>query len=770
MIVLMVAFIIGFQGLSMLTQPGKQNPVLGTLSDGSKITRDDLAAASFELQVLDQISRTYSLSCMPKLSSIKGYIYYQNLQRGRQGYGPVNITPETFAIAKKLAAKQGIKVYDFESDALWVRPTKDAIEKSKGEMKSFSRFLSEMRQQNISLGNIRSAITAGLAVDRWIALNTVPGTQVTSNLREQFKLTNEKLAAEVLEIDREKFVPKTNPTEKEIKALFDEYKTVAKDSNTEYDKFNFGYKVPDRTNTSVAFFKRQAVKDSIYPTRAEIKTFKSSNPELVSQFASLSREEREEKIIEEIQQAKSEQLLSRISLALDAISENAQNETNAILKKDPKSTKVVDPFDKYNAYVQEQKVSANSILNRKILMLNIKNLTITDAIAEIKKAAAGDEFDIHFPTGKVGDVTISPELKISLVKTNITVGQALNLVAAQIKDLPKLNWKMLKGLNSAIFADSPEYSNFPLFALKLTEKTSEQVATALEGRISKNFASILGRFLTSKREADKKAIIIPDKRTAVILSGMQTAFIPASAPKEITPEIKKQIIKDWKFKHSFELALADAQKIKSAAELQKRIDALVKAELAKQEKEYDANNKAAEPKKGTPGQQAAAPTAKAENKQAPKPVTPKVDPQTPAQKKAAWRKETTAEIRETITTSYPLSTIQTIATSMPFKLPAAKAHAAKEVFKLAPKFDDTSYTKIGTDVKVIAIKSAGKVMVAQRKNYQPALESTFVKELPELLQKQIAGSQFNMIRNFVALLTNPASMKQFAGFKENIEK
>lgn len=741
MIALMVAFLVGYKGFEMLTRSGREDQLIGKARD-FKIHASDLVQAKGEIDIIRRIAENYrtgSYGFADRLIRIPVNPYQ---------FKPAKHPYITYAILNKLADEAGIEALDVEVD---IEINTFNAETTPG-VRNFKRFVADMRENSVTEKQIRGAIKNWLKVTRFISTREAVIPANLALLRAEYKMFNEKIAGEAIEINTDDYLAKAPKTFKDeaIQKQFDEFRDILPGDKSSLDSFGFGYKVPAKTSVVGLSINWLVLRGAIAPTADQIERYKESNAQMLyTPGAAKSTDEVNKKIVDALKS----QMFTEYKTQLE-------NDFNTLASLPGKF-----PAKIYQGKLDSYTLPADSILKRKIAVINIDNKPLTEAITMLEKAV-NNEIVIAFPTGKLGDADISGDIKISLIETDITLGQALENIKASIKDMPEFKWVRLKGCRSGLFAKGKDVNNLPIRMVEFKNVDRKE----MQSEIRKNQLNsvpgtlVAASFKDLKGKEAKPLIAQYGQYLISTFFWRQIAFSPEKAPEKITAELKKQIIKDLRTAKAFELALADAKKIATA----KQFEAKVAAMIAEKRAADDAAEKKAKPeaekkadakaKKGPAGQDAAKKATEA--KKAPEAekksdaVTPKTEVLTEKQKQAIER-NTIAEYRSKLLLSLDLQARKRRVSATQYQqarvedvLPialdgfdhATQLKVRNSLFSLAPAADNTQYTKTSTKTAVCGVKSAKRIFIIIRTNYEPALESSFLKSLGSLFETQAKNS------------------------------
>ena len=232
--------------------------------------------------------------------------------------------------------------------------------------------------------------------------------------------------------------------------------------------------------------------------------------------------------------------------------------------------------------VENLTISADNLLNRKVLLISIDNLTLDEAMKVLAEQASPVLNKICFPTGQHGDISIASDVKVSLSARNTTVAKVLEEITAQLK-MPKIKWACFQGFNDVLFP--VEGIRFlPLTAGKSGLKTQKQLENdkligsthlpeAPEDRGILTKFTLYAKAINPRGELkvgqDGRPVAGTLDEKNVMIIWRLAQIEPAKAPEALTPEITKQIIADLKKVAAYELAVKASKDVKTFEQLTK---------------------------------------------------------------------------------------------------------------------------------------------------------------------------------------------------------
>jgi hypothetical protein len=374
------------------------------------------------------------------------------------------------------------------------------------------------------------------------------------------------------------------------------------------------------------------------------------------------------------------------------------------------------PTDVYPDAVAKLTLPADDLLARKVPVLAANKQPLRKVIEQLAQQTNPKISAICFPYGQHDKVKIDPEQEITINVGNVTVGEALEIIAAQIKNMPKLTWGTCDGFDNVLF---------PTGGVRMFPITAH--ATGLDTRQQINDDPLLGKCFSQQPPAmlaqlamqvdvieptskftlgqDGPALRVwdPDNGGAILWRVID-AQAPRS-PETITPELRKQIVHDWKLQKAFPAAKTKAESIKNVADMQ----AYIKARKCKT-----------------------------------------IDT-------GMFARKTERNLRGIFSLQPTRLTLLNLAS------PAVDIEVVKQAFAtLAPKNLSADYPKESKNVLVLPLPCEGYVLVARRIDFEPAEKKTFEEDkaaLIQFLQQQQAAQG-------ILLWFEPDNVKKRTGFVE----
>ncbi len=575
MVALMVSFLIGYQGLSMLLQKNTGKQEYGKTSD-YKVTFGMLKGARFDLELLRMM--------VPGFGERSGQaLAYQMMVMGAAREDNL---PLSYMLLLKQAGQDGFDVSPAEVDRL--------IKAMKSNGFPYDSIATDLRQnRGRPEKSIREVLGHWLMIFKAYRASIMSFPPSREELVRLFRDVTEQINLQVVKIPAESFLEKVNlPSEEQIREQFERYKNRAPGAFSGVNEFSFGYLYPAKVKLAYLFVDRAAIERGAAPNFEKVQDYYNEHrAELVKEPTLGETEKNGEK--------KDDKPVS-VKVELMSFPE-ARPEITKLLKSQDAQAKFQDTIDRvqgmvrnfeppkdpsaaegkvFEEIVKKLTLPADNLLNRRIPLVAIEKLPLKEAIPKLADSVSPKLSAICFPWGEHGEINISPETKVTLVGRDMTVEDALEKIGAQIPNLPKLRWGCFEGIDNCIFpVEGIRF--FPITAGRTgLESQEELIENAL---ISKCFSPMLDKSLLQR--AMQVDPIVPQSKFKIGMdepimtvwrdgdSGqLLWRVIDARAPKSpetITEAIRKKVINDWKLAQGFKLARRQAEKIKSADDLKK---------------------------------------------------------------------------------------------------------------------------------------------------------------------------------------------------------
>ncbi len=556
MVVLMVSFLIGFQGLSMLfqTDPGKE--AFGTTRFG-EMTRGQQESARSQLALLGQFAPGFGMNSPMSVA-------WQALTAGNEEAS----TPLTYALLLEEARAQNHVITEREIDI--------TIDQIKANGLDFDERATLLRQnQNVPLKRIRSILAGWLSVYKTYRASNVLIPPSRKQLRQLFGDLREQISVEVLTVSASDFLEDVpQPSEEQIAEQFNEYRNRASWRFNGLESFPFGYLQPPRVQIDYLFIDRQPIARAAVPTDEEIADWIDQDPAVLQGVApddyatrmAIARRELKAPLINTRYQEVLGKVQAKLRELVDAESPASGPTTSLYIRA-----------------AEQLTLPADDLLARKVPVVAIRQQPLHEAINTLAQLTDPPIKAICFPTGKHGTIEISPTLKVTLVGRDMTLAEALGKIASQVKDLPELTWARFDGLDGVIFP----LAGVPFFPIRagqsgLVDADILSADPLLAGAmlVDPNFRRRPVPLLALAFQVEPLVEDAPlrvgqpgpimavygERSTGQLLWEVSAAR-PSETPTEMTDAIRTQVIADWRLARAWDLAVQQAEQITTAQQM-----------------------------------------------------------------------------------------------------------------------------------------------------------------------------------------------------------
>ncbi|MBN1942741.1 MAG: hypothetical protein JW849_05535 [Phycisphaerae bacterium] len=565
MVVLMVSFLIGYQGFSMFFQKNPVKTVIGETPEYD-VTLGMLRDARGDLQTLQWLSRGF------------GRHTFQGAAFEAMAFSAPRTEDQAllYALLLRQAEEDDFAVTESEVDGL--------IRQMKNNGLDFDAYAMHMRQnQGIPVKQLRGLLARWLLICKACQADQVVVPPSEAQLVQLFRDVTEKMNLQAVKIPAENFIEEIpDPTEEQVVELFEANRNRPAGAFAGIEAFSFGYLSPAKVKLAYLFISEQAVLRATAPSQQQIAEYlRDHEAELVktqgegeeAKSVPMSDSEKRSAAISALQsepaQAKFSETLERIRLLTHQI-ESAAPEA--------------PPGEVYPDVVAKMTLPGDDLLGRNVPVLAVEKQPLEEAVAMLAQQAEPPLTAIGFPYGEQGAVKIAPDLKITLNVRNVTVGEALAKIASQIPDLPKLAWGMCEGFDDVLFPVEG-VRLFPVTAGQTGLDTPEQLAAdPLLGKcFSQQPPASLAQLAMQVNPIEPKSnfqvgqdgpplrVWDPDNSGAILWRVIEAAA--PQSPQALDETLRKQIVHDWKLRQAFAVAEKKASAVKTAADLEAYIRA-----------------------------------------------------------------------------------------------------------------------------------------------------------------------------------------------------
>jgi hypothetical protein len=559
MAVLMVSFLVSYQGFMSFTQRNAAKMAIGTTKMG-KVTVGQLDTARAELHVLvNYVGIGNPYRALPL--DVEMIALLDHRAEGERSMA--------FALLLREAKAAGYKTFDQEAEGFLTQ-----IGLAKG---SEGRRLQVAQMRSRRAGNeaiLVSAVRDWMTIHKHFVASSTEAPPSAGVLTHLFRDMTEQISLRYAIVDATDLVDQApEPAEEEIAAQFDKDKASVAGKFTEDNPYGFGYKQPDRVNVQYLFVPGEVLGRAVVPTDDELSEYYLAHTdEFVSEPSTRSASSQPV-------QLKFSQVRGQIIEKLRRNSENARMDevlgrAERLLDEQAASgTPGPDPYE----WVKDRMTrSVDDLLAVRVGAVDIRNERLDEAVKRL--AAAADVKAIVYPYGGHGVSKLEPSVRVTVRGTDVTLADALGQINEQVK-IESLSWVGFEMFNGVLFpADDSGLQ--PLIvgdsgmigrgesvddtilssAYTVSGEPLLDMAFSVEGLTKDESSSSL---ITLGAEAPRMEVVDPDNPGKLLwrVTEAKASYVP----EELTDELREQVVKDLKTVAAMELAVAKADELLSAA-------------------------------------------------------------------------------------------------------------------------------------------------------------------------------------------------------------
>jgi len=577
MVALMVSFLVGFQGFSMLLEsdPAKEDVARTRFGE---MTRGEFWSAQADLDILSSMGMVSNPWQFPEF-------YLLRMRNGEQAR-------EAYALLLQEARHVGVLAGEGDVDAFFARLGYT------GE--NYNSLISTLRASQAAWpeSRIRQAVRDYVLIGKAFSefrVNCPPSERQAAvafrDFKEEIKVRFVRLKA----ADYLKEVP--DPNDKKLQEHFNLYRTRFPDQTRNINDMGFGYRQPARAQVQYLFIRGDAIRRISMPSFSQVHDyFKTRADEFTKKVPATApaggsatqpstqpmREvpmtfaEAKERIVEKL----------RAEVAAGRMDELARFLEDSRLRE---LAKTVDPNGLYAAARDSLLQNAEKPLATMLRGVKIDDLPLDEAVARLAEAAKLQA--ICYPWGTHGSDTLLPTVKVSLQADGITLGEALEKVSQQAKWPPaergKLRWATCEGFGGVLFSVGDASGGVDFFPVQVAQTDlmtiDELGKDPVLGYASANPAGGMGlpKIVFSAKglstepgekpqievgKAGPRMYILGDKPGRLLWRLVEA--LPARSPMGMdeAPGLRQKVVDELKLTEAFKKAVEDGQKLKKGGE------------------------------------------------------------------------------------------------------------------------------------------------------------------------------------------------------------
>ena len=584
---LMVLLMLAFLASPVLTglRPNRAKRVYG-YAGSTELTEGDIAASGREVDILVNRLRLTVYANHPQRQVLECAIL-DAFVRSCEGQVVLGVA---WRLLRNEATEMGVRVTEAQVEQFLVKIglTGDA----------YKRQVASFRDMSIPEKDFRGAIAGLIQVYEAFHMGRSGLLKPLAEVKEIYRDLTEQIELAVVTFPADKFAEGVGePDDETIKDMFESFKEVipGPGAATKSNKHGAGYRIPRRADIAYLLIDSEAVALAVDPPEVRMKRYWREHG------SELRREIKELAPLASKPTATASAPASAPAPAFTtrrvrfANYAEAKPEIRKILGPDAAAAKTAElveaarkllaplakDADAYPKVAEAMLSSAKALLAKPIGDLPTEAATVADIV---KRLEEGSGVKIVYPFGEHGDHTLSGEIKVTPKSEwrKLSLGEVLKKMASAAK-FPEMEWVTCAGLDGTVFPSKP-VSLTPVVAGKTGLKSFEDLSKhdMFEGAFDGTGADAMSltRIVETAKEFNPageevapmispgddygQAMYVADRNRRRIIGRLLWRLVAAQkshTPEKITPEIREQIIKDYKVRESYKLALAAAEKM-----------------------------------------------------------------------------------------------------------------------------------------------------------------------------------------------------------------
>lgn len=586
MAILMVSFLIGFQGFEMIYRKSPDDIVIGKLKDGLQIKMRQRRVAEDDLRILEYVPTGLQLQILRRSAGAQADVAY--------------------ALLLEEARKAGSGATDAD-----IKDYLDLVQVS-GAM--YSSLLSVLKAQGTTEARFRQSLSNWLAIRKAFEASLVRTPPSEQELEHLYRDITEKIGLKMVKISSEDLLKevKGEPTDAQIDQQFNQHRTALPQTYAAADlmSFGFGYRQPDRVKIAYILVREDILRRVVKPDEEKVREYYIRNrdkfvheaepttassqptttPSQPTQSAPAAKAgtamtftEAKPTIIKELSEVAVRARLDEMMSFIETAASKTESGGASSVFEQIKARMTLPATEALAAKIPAAQVE------------KLNGLTLEAAMDVLPKAA--NLKAICYPWGRHGDISIDPAVKVGLrAEGEMTLGEVLEQITRSIlapagstqpaaeSKKPMIEWALAEGVGGALFpiGGTLNLDLFPIEARETTAMTPEELrADEVLGK-SNSDPSGRGQDLSAlafnaepfnrqgagsflKVGAPAPLMYVRDEQPGRMLWQL-TAAEPAYDPQELTPAIRWQVVRDLKTRGAFELAMNLGKKVQAQAD------------------------------------------------------------------------------------------------------------------------------------------------------------------------------------------------------------
>ena len=437
MVALMVSFLLGFKGLSMLFSQNAGNPETGRLADGRVLRAQDYRNAYSDMQLLTQTTKVgtrvfrYITGSENQAAGV-----YALLLAEAEASGPVSEEDIDLFLRSFLAEATG-----------------------NGDDEALRNLYATVRSRGVSSGTFRAAVGRMIRIYGAYRETLLRARPSMPRVRRLFADLTEKVAIRVAIVPAESFLDACEePTAFDVDAQFETYREATPGLLGAAEQFAFGYRLPRRVRLQYMILDAERIGRIVVANDADARNYYIEHRNdfdflkalgiSEEQAAELSKPQPK---FSEVRQAIAARLAvqdvqAKMRSCLSVVEEHLEDFRGALPAGGGADAR---PYD---YVVQQLVVPADAFLARPIAAVAIDGKPLAEAMTLLAEAAGLTA--VAFPYGDYDGRLIDATTPVQLNLSESTLAEALALLCGQLS-VPSPEWVGISpdtGLGDVLFA------------------------------------------------------------------------------------------------------------------------------------------------------------------------------------------------------------------------------------------------------------------------------------------------------------------------------
>jgi len=446
MVILMVSFLVGMQGLTMILNRTHKEAEMGRLRDGTKITVSDLGNAKLDMMIFRRAQVIpLELEMLFRLNGDKALAAYMLLAKEAEGFGPVS---------------------EAEVDG--------ALGRGEDGEARYRRAVSDLRSQDIPEKRFRQAVVTLIRILRAFRESQVTTPPSQAELEQFYFTVSDQVRIRYARFPAEQFVGDVNISPEQmaerLDSQFDQFKDRSPGTFDEDNPFGFGYGAPDRVAIEYLLARGNLLMRVVTPPESDLSahfrahegdyTKEAPTGEVDADGEPIMRTEpktfgeAKSEIIEQLRPAEVRDRLKNIS-----------GHAATLIREFDDHLGDKQGLTAYEYAAKQMQLPADGLLNMLLPEVRIRDELLADAMELLAEKA--EIQGICYPLTDSAGQPLDEDARVTVTAESITLGEALAQIASQLGQ-PELTWvqcETLVGRQAILFAAGP-LSIFPLMSGK----------------------------------------------------------------------------------------------------------------------------------------------------------------------------------------------------------------------------------------------------------------------------------------------------------------